>query len=127
MKFGHEASLVTLIGFGVSFAFQYAGQKEFLQLMKFSDDLFFYFCLPPIVFSSGFNMQRKKFFKNIGNIILFGIVGTVVAFVSFAGLTLLYQRFYGGEMTQMNGKTGETTPLDLGNLEVILMSSLLCS
>ena len=64
LTFGHEASLVTLLGFIISFAFQLKGSQEFASLMKFSDDLFFYFCLPPIVFASGFNMQRKDFFKN---------------------------------------------------------------
>ena len=29
ISFGHEASLVTLLGFGVSFAFQSSGSKEF--------------------------------------------------------------------------------------------------
>ena len=56
ISFGHEASLVTLIGFGISYAFVLSAQTDFNDLMKFSDDLFFYFCLPPIVFASGFNM-----------------------------------------------------------------------
>ena len=42
--------------------------------MRFDDNLFFYFILPPIVFASGFNMYRKKFFANIANILLFGVV-----------------------------------------------------
>jgi len=64
--------------------------------MQFSDDLFFYFCLPPIVFACGFNMQRKKFFSNIGNILLFGLVGTLIAFISFTGLTEAYKAIVGG-------------------------------
>ena len=95
--------------------------------MKFSDDLFFYFCLPPIVFASGFNMQRKKFFANIKNIVLFGLIGTIIAFVSFSGMTVLYRDFTGRPLTQTNGETGEVTPLDLTTLEIILMCSLLCS
>ena len=128
LSFGHEASLVTLLGFGVSYAYQAAGQGQFAELMKFSDDLFFYFCLPPIVFASGFNMQRKKFFANIGNIVLFGLVGTIIAFVSFSGLTQIYKTYISGdEMTQTNGKTGVTTILELSTLEIIIMCSLLCS
>ena len=64
--------------------------------MQFSDDLFFYFCLPPIVFASGFNMQRKKFFANFTNIVLFGIVGTIIAFITFTGLTVFYKEIIGG-------------------------------
>ena len=95
--------------------------------MQFSDDLFFYFCLPPIVFASGFNMQRKKFFANLGNIVLFGLVGTLIAFISFTGLTEAYKAIIGGELTQTNGVTGETSVLELTTLEVIIMCSLLCS
>ena len=93
ISFGHEASLVTLIGFGISYAFVLSRYDDFNDLMKFSDDLFFYFCLPPIVFASGFNMQRKKFFANIRNIILFGLIGTIIAFVTFSGLTVLYRDY----------------------------------
>lgn len=94
--------------------------------MAFSDDLFFYFCLPPIVFASGFNMQRKKFFANIGNIVLFGLIGTIIAFVSFSLMTVVYKDYI-GDLSQTNGETGVVSPLDLTTLEIILMCSLLCS
>ena len=62
---------------------------EFSEIMAFNDDLFFYFVLPPIVFASGFNMYRKKFFGNIQNIILFGVVSTFVTFALFVTFTLI--------------------------------------
>jgi NhaP-type Na+/H+ or K+/H+ antiporter len=42
------------------------------------------------VFASGFNMQRKDFFANMTNVILFGIVGTFIAFFVFVSGTYLY-------------------------------------
>ena len=57
------------------------------EVVKFNDDIFFYVCLPPLVFASGFNMQRKKFFENIANILLFGVMGTITTFVVFVGCT----------------------------------------
>ena len=33
LSFGHQASLVTLIGFGISYAYQAAGNHEFADLM----------------------------------------------------------------------------------------------
>lgn len=102
LTFGHEASLVTLLGFGISYAYQVAGDKDFANLMQFSDDLFFYFALPPIIFANGFNLQRKKFFNNFGNIMIFGLIGTIISFISFIGATTLY-RDYISDMTQTNG------------------------
>ena len=95
--------------------------------MKFSDELFFYFCLPPIVFASGFNMQRKKFFKNFRNIMLFGVVATIITFISFSLITWFYKEKMGVNMTQTNGTTGIVTVLNLSTHEVIVMCSLLCS
>jgi sodium/hydrogen exchanger 8 len=57
-------------------------------MMRFSDITFFYFCLPPIVFASGFNMQKGAFFANFKNILLFGVLGTFIAFGSFTGMTI---------------------------------------
>lgn len=48
--------------------------------------LFMLFLLPPIIFESGFNMEKKYFFKNIGTIMLFAIVGTTIAMFASAGM-----------------------------------------
>jgi len=57
--------------------------------MVFNDDLLFYFVLPPIIFAQGFNMYRQKFFENIHNILLFGVIGTFVTFGSFLAMIFL--------------------------------------
>ena len=89
VKFGHQASLVCLVGICISAMYMGKGAHEFHDIMQFNDDLFFYFVLPPIVFASGFNMYRKKFFENIANIVLFGVFGTFVTFAVFVTLTML--------------------------------------
>merc|ERR1712038_1824883 len=86
--FGHEASLVCLTGLAISAYAQWKGTAEFGDLMAFNDDLFYYFVLPPIVFSSGFNMYRKKFTANLRNILLFGVVGTFIGFACFSVMTI---------------------------------------
>lgn len=128
IAFGHEASLVTLVGFIISYIFLASDQKEFHDIMEFNDDLFFYFCLPPIVFASGFNMQRKKFFSNFTNILLFGIVGTFIAFATFSLLTICYiDWFRGGQLKMTDGRTMIQYPLELTKFEIMMMCSLLCS
>ena len=129
LTFGHEASLVCLTGLAVSACMQWMGVSEFHNLMKFNDDLFFYFVLPPIVFASGFNMYRKKFFANIQNIVLFGVIGTFIAFGSFSGLTILYCKLFGLKQYTWDDESNawlETT-LNLQTVEILLMCSLLCS
>nr|ABC18331.1 vacuolar Na+/H+ antiporter Nhx2 [Karelinia caspia] len=59
-------------------------------LLVFSEDLFFIYLLPPIIFNAGFQVKKKQFFRNFMTIVLFGAVGTVISFViiSFASMNI---------------------------------------
>ncbi|KAK3039026.1 hypothetical protein RJ639_027511 [Escallonia herrerae] len=50
-------------------------------LLVFSEDLFFIYLLPPIIFNAGFQVKKKQFFRNFMTIVLFGAVGTLISFV----------------------------------------------
>ncbi|KAJ1261613.1 hypothetical protein BS78_09G043800 [Paspalum vaginatum] len=50
-------------------------------ILVFSEDLFFIYLLPPIIFNAGFQVKKKQFFRNFMTIILFGAVGTLISFV----------------------------------------------
>ena len=82
MVFGHPASYTTLVGLAISGA---EFVSESTQLLSFRQEMFFYAVLPSIVFASGFNMYRQKFFQNIHNVVLFGVCSTFVCFSLFAG------------------------------------------
>ena len=58
LKFGHEASLVCVLGIIISALYRHYGETEFAEIMEFDDDLFFYFVLPPIIFAPSFNIYR---------------------------------------------------------------------
>ncbi|KAG9136163.1 hypothetical protein Leryth_003782 [Lithospermum erythrorhizon] len=49
-------------------------------LLVFSEDLFFIYLLPPIIFNAGFQVKKKQFFRNFMTIVLFGAVGTMISF-----------------------------------------------
>ncbi|KAG5232546.1 hypothetical protein OIU76_016724 [Salix suchowensis] len=48
------------------------------RLLVFSEDLFFIYLLPPIIFNAGFQVKKKQFFRNFMTIMLFGAVGTLI-------------------------------------------------
>lgn len=56
---------------------------------------------------------------------LFGVLGTFVAFFAFSAMTIYLTKL--GFMTQYDGATGEWSPLELTSPECMLMCSLLCS
>ena len=80
---GHEASVVVLIAMAISFLAYCVQGHEFIRMMTFDPTFFFFFCLPPIVFCSGFNMRRKVFFENFDAVLIFGVISTVVQFFLF--------------------------------------------
>jgi NhaP-type Na+/H+ or K+/H+ antiporter len=59
---GHETGYTILLGMLISYLFwiKYGPAKE--EAFKFSHEAFFNFYLPPVIFNSGFNMRKKKFF-----------------------------------------------------------------
>ena len=86
LPFGHETGVSIVVGLIVSLIF-YLIKSEVQDFFLFNDTFFFYVCLPPIIFTSGFNMRRRKFFKNFGYIMMFGIFGTIITFIVFSALT----------------------------------------
>ena len=61
---GHETTVIILISMLLSYV-GYLIDPTYNKMIKFDDKVFFYACLPPIVFAAGYNMKRKKFFENI--------------------------------------------------------------
>lgn len=101
--FGHESGAVILIGMAISMTSMASGHDEFNHMMTFDENFFFYFCLPPIVFASGYNMKRRMFFKNITNILILGLFNTILQFTLFSVFTYIFVEF--GTMTKFDPET----------------------
>ncbi|XP_048498463.1 sodium/hydrogen exchanger 4 isoform X2 [Beta vulgaris subsp. vulgaris] len=69
-------------------------------IVRFDEELFFIYLLPPIIFNAGFQVKKKQFFQNFLTIMLFGVIGVFISTtiistgswwlfpkVGFAGLT----------------------------------------
>nr|APZ74288.1 sodium-hydrogen antiporter [Rhizophora apiculata] len=63
------------------------------RLLVFSEDLFFIYLLPPIIFNAGFQVKKKQFFRNFITIMLYGAVGTLICCcVISVGATLAFKK-----------------------------------
>jgi sodium/hydrogen exchanger-like protein 6/7/sodium/hydrogen exchanger 8 len=126
LKFGHQASYILILGIGISAIVKFGLEEHgMMERFKFEEKLFFYVCLPPIVFASGFNMHRGTFFQNIKIVMIFGVFGTITSFTLFSIMTCKLNEWM--EMGVYDGSTQKWETLAMENREIILMSSLLCS
>lgn len=88
---GHTTGVVVMLGICISaivytLAEHYEADEPFLNDLKFDEELFFEIILPLIIFPSGYNMRRKKFFSNITTIMKFGFLGTIICFSVYTAL-----------------------------------------
>lgn len=88
---GHTTGIVVILGIIVSFLLHSIGnkddEKQLMNDLNFNEKLFFDLVLPLIIFPSGYNMRRKKFFNNIGTIMKFGFFGTMICFSIYTAMT----------------------------------------
>ena len=89
---GHTTSIIVILGIIVSYSIRqyaiYDGDSiSMFESLRFNDELFFDLIVPIIIFPSGYNMRRKKFFSNIRSIMKFGFLGTIICFVIYSSLT----------------------------------------
>lgn len=68
-------------------------------ILVFSEDLFFIYLLPPIIFNAGFQVKKKQFFVNFMTITSFGAIGTLISCVIITtGATFAFKRMDIGQL-----------------------------
>ena len=89
ISFLHESGIAILLGTISGIIFLFVGSSP----IKFSGQGFFYFVLPPIIFGAGYTLKEKNFFKNIGYITLFGVLGTIISMIVMSTFVIIFNDF----------------------------------
>lgn len=66
--------------------------------------------LPPIMFEDGYNFPKRKFVQNIFYVNLYGLIGTILNFVTVWGLLTLFNNFSTPFMNQACSLVSATPP-----------------
>ncbi|KAF9611995.1 hypothetical protein IFM89_037278 [Coptis chinensis] len=65
------------LGAGTIILFLSSGTSS--HILRFVEELFFIYLLPPIIFNAGFQVKKKQFFRNFTTIILHGVLGCILS------------------------------------------------
>ncbi|XP_078443397.1 Na+/H+ (sodium hydrogen) exchanger 3 isoform X2 [Wolffia australiana] len=57
----------------------FVSKGENSHILRFDEELFFIYLLPPIIFNAGFQVKKKRFFENFFTIMLFGVFGVFIS------------------------------------------------
>ena len=78
----HQSGLCMLLGMIISLITHFITPFEnYKKSLEFNDNVFFTFILPPIIFSAGYNIRVKSFFRYFHYSVIFGILGTFMTFL----------------------------------------------
>jgi len=131
---GHTTGVIISLGVLLSYIIFVICEKsnkdkatgDLINYIEFRPTIFFDVVLPLIVFPSGYNMRRKKFFQNIGTVMKFGFLATLVCFAIYSGLFFAASEL--GLLTRPHPEAdGQVQRLDIGAYEILSICSLLCS
>ena len=113
----HESGICMIVGTIIALMSKYLVNKDdpLSNFVTFNDEMFFNIVLPPIIFSAGYNLKKRAFFKYFFYIISFGIFGTVISFLTVSALI------------HFSNKLNFFNPFKLDSKLILLFSSVIAS
>ena len=113
----HESGICMIVGTIIALLSKYIGNTNdsLNNFVTFDDEMFFNIVLPPIIFSAGYNLKKRAFFKYFFYIVTFGIFGTIISFGSVSALI------------HFSNKLNFFSPFKLDGKLILLFSSVIAS
>jgi sodium/hydrogen exchanger-like protein 6/7/sodium/hydrogen exchanger 8 len=113
----HESGICMIVGSLIALLSRYIGNPNdsLNNFVTFDDEMFFNIVLPPIIFSAGYNLKKRAFFKYFFYIVTFGIFGTVISFGTVSALV------------HYSNKLNFFSPFNLDGKLILLFSSVIAS
>ena len=113
----HESGICMIVGTVIALISKYVGNMNdsLHSFVTFDEEMFFNIVLPPIIFSAGYNLKKRAFFKYFFYIITFGIFGTIISFLTVSALI------------HYSNKLNFFKPFNLDNKLILLFASVIAS
>lgn len=86
----HETVISIFAGMVVGLCLRITSGESIQNIVSFDYQIFFNLLLPPIILASGYELNQRNFFRNIGTILTFAFVGTFISAVVLGMILWLY-------------------------------------
>jgi len=117
-KYIQDATVTTLIGIFAGTYLKISGENELLTTLGNGyQEFFMLILLPPILFESAINMHKRSFFRNIGTILMYALLGTLIgACITAVGIFIfgalgIIHKFTFGECFAFGSLISSTDPV----------------
>ena len=110
------------VGFIVGLITFFFFSKNFQTVIDLNDSIVFFVLLPPMLFSDGFNLKKRRFFQNIFYINIYGFIGTILNFLTVASV------IYAANYYNLIRDFGDITSVRILSIwEILLFAVTMCS